>query len=124
MRAGIKDRLFAFRFRALADTLQCVSVVSQAPDLCGVDDATIFVLDDGEDKSLITPGDLRMEAVTVGSGRNGLFAVRGVVLEGMLLREKGTKCRGLDRQLGIVVLDAQGSVAGARRDAVRIVLLP
>lgn len=124
MHMGIKDRLFAFGFRALADTLQRVSVIGQAPDLCGVDDAAIFVLDDGEDKSLVAPGDLRVKAVTVGSGRDGLFAVRGVVLEGMLLREKGTKRCGLDRQLGIVVLDAQGGVAGACRDAVRIVLLP
>ena len=124
MHMGIKDRLFAFRFRALADTLQRVSVVGQAPDLCGVDDVAIFVLDDGEDKSLIAPDDLCMEAVTISSGRDGLLAIRCVVLEGMLLREKSTKCRGLHRQLGIVVLDVQGGVAGACRDAVRIVLLP
>ena len=103
---GIKDGLFAFGFRASANTLEGSSVILQAPGLGGVDDASVLVLNDGEEKRLVVPKDLRVEAVAIGPGGDGLFAICSVVLEGVLLWEKGTKRRGLDRQFRVVVFDA------------------
>lgn len=97
----------------LADSLQRCAIVNQRPSLLRGQNAAVFMFLDRKDEARIFPDDRGVELVSVSSRADGDLSVSRVLLDCVTWALRDTRDPGLNRQIGVSMLDLQRNASSA-----------